>query len=127
MSRALAIMEKTKGGESNLARFLIILSRIQQDQSKFEEAESSVKRALTIDVKLKGQSKVFASDLGEPRLRIDRSGYFRTAVRLPKDVTAASAESITRNFAVGMPACRQRCLVRTLSKASRLASGPQPV
>ena len=65
---------------------------------------------LAFDVKLKGQSKVFASDLGEPRLRIDRSGYFRTAVRLPKDVTAASVESITaRCYASSKPAVGRRC------------------
>ena len=65
---------------------------------------------LAFDVKLKGQSKIFASDLGEPRLRIDRSGYFRTAVRLPKDVAPATVESITaRCYAGTTPAMRRRC------------------
>lgn len=62
------------------------------------------------DVKLKGQSKVFASDLGEPRLRIDRSGYFRTAVRLPKGVAPGNVESITvRCDASLIPAVSRRC------------------
>jgi hypothetical protein len=61
-------------------------------------------------VKLKGQSKVFASDMGEPRLRIDRSGYFRTAVRLPKDISPATIESITaRCYASSKPAIGRRC------------------
>jgi hypothetical protein len=50
--------------------------------------------ALAFDVKVSGQKKPFASDMGEPRLRIDRSGYFRTAVRLPQDASSA-IESIT--------------------------------
>jgi hypothetical protein len=65
---------------------------------------------LAFDVKLKGQSLIFASDMGEPRLRIDRSGYFRTAVRLPKDVTPATVESITaRCYASLKPAVGRRC------------------
>jgi hypothetical protein len=65
---------------------------------------------LAFDVKLKGQSLIFASDMGEPRLRIDRSGYFRTAVRLPKDVTPATVESITaRCYASSKPAVGRRC------------------
>ncbi|HEV7396985.1 MAG TPA: hypothetical protein VGN86_10780 [Pyrinomonadaceae bacterium] len=65
---------------------------------------------LAFDVKLKGQSKVFASDLGEPRLRIDRSGYFRTAVRLPKGVAPETVESITaRCDASSKPAAGRRC------------------
>ena len=75
---------------------------------------------LAFDVKLKGQSRIFASDLGEPRLRIDRSGYFRTAVRLPRDVLPASVESITaRCYAGTTPAIRRRCqhlnLIRALT------------
>jgi hypothetical protein len=65
---------------------------------------------LAFDVKLKGQSKAFSSDMGEPRLRIDRSGYFRTAVRLPKDVAAGKIESITaRCYAGTTPAIQRRC------------------
>src|SRR5438874_1947706 len=40
---------------------------------------------------------------------------------------AAAAESKTAKRAVGMPAFKHCCLVKTLSKAMRLASGPQPV
>ncbi|HEY2970964.1 MAG TPA: hypothetical protein VGJ48_00500 [Pyrinomonadaceae bacterium] len=65
---------------------------------------------LAFDVKLKGQSKVFASDMDEPRLRIDRSGYFRTAVRLLKDISPATVESITaRCYASSKPAVGRRC------------------
>lgn len=66
--------------------------------------------ALAFDVKVSGQAKAFASDMGEPRLRIDRSGYFRTAVRLPKEVSPAALESITaRCHAIQKPASQRRC------------------
>jgi hypothetical protein len=65
---------------------------------------------LAFDVKLKDQARVFASDMGEPRLRIDRSGYFRTAVRLPKGIAPAMIESITaRCYASSKPAAGRRC------------------
>lgn len=65
---------------------------------------------LAFDAKLKGESRVFASDMGEPRLRIDRSGYFRTAVRLPKETAASSVESITAHcYASSKPATVRRC------------------
>jgi hypothetical protein len=65
--------------------------------------------ALAFDVKVSGQIKPFASDMGEPRLRIDRSGYFRIAVRLPKDA-ATAIESITaRCHATQKPASQRRC------------------
>ena len=66
--------------------------------------------ALSFDVNVSGTAKSFASDLGEPRLRIDRSGYFRTAVRLGKDVAPAAIETITaRCHASQKPASQRRC------------------
>ncbi|CAN5678202.1 hypothetical protein BH20ACI3_BH20ACI3_10850 [soil metagenome] len=66
--------------------------------------------ALAFDVKVSGQAKPFASDMGEPRLRIDRSGYFRTAVRLPKNVSSAEVETITARCSVSSkPAGERRC------------------
>lgn len=66
--------------------------------------------ALAFDVKVSGQVQPFASDMGEPRLRIDRSGYFRTAVRLPKDGSPAAVETITaRCNATQKPASQRRC------------------
>ena len=41
--------------------------------------------------------------------------------------TAFSANSTTRNFAVGTPASMHLCFVKTLSNAMRLASASQPV
>jgi hypothetical protein len=65
---------------------------------------------LAFEVKLKDQSKILASDMGEPRLRIDRSGYFRTAVRLPKDISPTAVESITAHcYASPKPAVERRC------------------
>jgi hypothetical protein len=66
--------------------------------------------ALAFDVKVAGQPKIFASDMGDARLRIDRSGYFRTAIRLPKGVSSAALETITaRCEARSTPASERRC------------------
>lgn len=65
---------------------------------------------LAFDVKVTGQPGMFASDMGEPRLRIDRSGYFRTAVHLPKGISPTMIESITaRCEASSKPADERRC------------------
>jgi hypothetical protein len=62
----------------------------------YVEAASEQKgAAIAFDVKLKGRADVFKSDMGEPRLRIERSGNYRTAVRLPKGLTPDTVESIT--------------------------------
>ena len=51
--------------------------------------------AVAFDVKLKGRGDAFKSDMGEPRLRIERSGYYRTAIRLPKGTAPDAVESVT--------------------------------
>lgn len=61
----------------------------------YVEAASEQKgAAIAFDVKLKGRDDVLKSDMGEPRLRIERSGYYRTGIRLPKGLTADSVESV---------------------------------
>jgi hypothetical protein len=75
--------------------------------------------ALAFDVKLAGQLKVFTSDMGEPRLRIDRSGYFRTAVRLPNGVSPEAIETITARCyasqqAANVRGCRRLNVLRVL-------------
>ena len=66
--------------------------------------------ALAFDVKVTNQPKMFASDLGNPRLRIDRSGYFRTAVRLAKDTSPAMIEAVTARCHEGTkPAAVRNC------------------
>jgi len=66
--------------------------------------------ALAFDVKVMNQSKTFASDFGNPRLRIDRSGYFRTAVRLAKDTSPAMIEAVTARCHEGTkPAAVRNC------------------
>lgn len=59
-----------------------------------EAASEQTGAAVAFDVKLKGQPDVFKSDMDAPPLRIERSGYYRTAVRLPKGSTADSVESV---------------------------------
>jgi hypothetical protein len=60
-----------------------------------EAASEQKGAALAFDVKVAGQAGLFSSDMGNARLRIDRSGNFRTAVRLPKGVSPAMVETIT--------------------------------
>jgi hypothetical protein len=75
--------------------------------------------AVAFDVKLKGRDEVYKSDLGEPRLRIERSGYYRTGIRLPKGFTADSVESVTARChphpsTASGGECRRLQLVRVL-------------
>lgn len=50
--------------------------------------------ALGFRVKLKGDPDWHSSDLGQSRFRIDRAGYFRTAVRLPRRARLDEIERI---------------------------------
>lgn len=60
-----------------------------------EAGSEQVGTALSFEVKVSGETRVFSSDAGDPALRIDRSGYFRTAVRLGKGVEPAKIETIS--------------------------------
>jgi hypothetical protein len=60
-----------------------------------EAACRQQRAALSFEVKLKGDSAWYSSDLGQPRLRIDRSGYFRTAIRLPRRITPGDVEQLS--------------------------------
>ncbi len=59
-----------------------------------EAASEQTGAAVAFDVKLKGRPDVFKSDMGAPPLRIERSGYYRTGIRLPKGFAADSVESV---------------------------------
>jgi hypothetical protein len=50
--------------------------------------------ALSFAVKLKGDSRWYTSDLGIGYYKIDRSGFFRTTVRLPQGTTVDRIERI---------------------------------
>ncbi|MGI9165889.1 MAG: hypothetical protein ACR2G5_05815 [Pyrinomonadaceae bacterium] len=74
---------------------------------------------IAFDVKVSGQSRVFSSDMSDARLRIDRSGNFRSAVRLPKDVLPTMIETITarcdlRATTAGVGRCKHLTLLRAL-------------
>ena len=64
---------------------------------------------IAFDVKVAGQSQTFASDLGDARLRIDRSGNFRTAVRLPKNTSPAQVEAVIARCQLGTKSAEGRC------------------
>jgi hypothetical protein len=66
--------------------------------------------ALAFDVKVTGQTNMFSSDMGEARLRIDRSGNFRTAVRLPKGISPSMVETVTaRCYETATPVEKRGC------------------
>jgi len=75
--------------------------------------------AVAFDVKVIGDTNMFSSDMGEARLRIERSGNFRTAVRLPKGVSPSIVETLTaRCHATATPVEKRGCydlkLIRVL-------------
>ena len=97
-----------------------------------EAASEQEGAALAFDVKVSGQPKPFASDMGEPRLRIDRSGYFRTAVRLPRNVSPAAIETITARCAASSKhaderRCKQLKVVRVLMLDQNYVPRPLPL
>lgn len=66
--------------------------------------------ALAFEAKIAGESGTYSSDNGDSRSRIDRSGYFRTALRLPKYTPTAKLESITARCHAGKSdAAERRC------------------
>jgi hypothetical protein len=81
-----------------------------RDYFYIEASSEQAGAALGFDVKVAGHGEAFASDLGDARLRIDRSGNFRTAVRLPHGVSPAAIESVTaRCHATAQPAAERGC------------------
>ncbi len=96
------------------------------------EATSEQKgTTLAFDVKVAGRPGVFSSDMGNARLRIDRSGNFRTAVRLPAGVSPAMVENITaRCHESAAPADKRGCnnmrLLRALTLDHNFVTRPLP-
>jgi len=92
-----------------------------RDYFYIEASSQQTGAALGFDVKVAGQAEVFPSDIGDARLRIDRSGNFRTAVRLPQGVSPAAVESITARChssvqpAAGERGCNHLKLLRVLT------------
>lgn len=81
-----------------------------RDYFYIEASSEQMGAALGFDVKVSGKAEVFSSDIGDARLRIDRSGNFRTAVRLPHGASANAVESITaRCHATAQPAGERGC------------------
>jgi hypothetical protein len=65
-----------------------------RDYLYIEAGSEQEEATIAFDVKVAGQTQTFASDLGDARLRIDRSGNFRSAVRLPKNTSPAQVEAV---------------------------------
>lgn len=95
-----------------------------------EAASEQEGAALAFDVKVVDQAGIFSSDMGDARLRIDRSGNFRTAVRLPKGVSPAMVETITaRCHAGSQPVSNRGCKHLKLMRVFMLDQSyvPQPL
>jgi len=77
--------------------------------------------ALSLGVRISGDTQSYRSDLGDARLRIDRSGFFRTAVRLPHGTGGSAVEeiSITCHGASGLVG-KQSCEDVKLSRVFML-------
>lgn len=91
--------------------------------------------ALSFAVKLKSDPQWYASDLGINNYKIDRSGYFRTTVRLPAGTRLGQIERIAvRCDAAGNPKSDEEikklsaaeCGLDTFNKAFMLDAGFQP-
>lgn len=103
-----------------------------RDYFYVEAASEQTGATLGFDVKVAGAKENFSSDLGDGRLRIDRSGNFRTAVRLPHGVAPASIESITARCHAGEhPASERSCkhlrLLRVLTLDENFLPHPLPL
>ena len=103
-----------------------------RDYLYIEASSEQTGAALGFDVKVAGRPELFSSDIGEARLRIDRSGNFRTAVRLPHDVSPAAVETITaRCHASLQPAVERGCnhlkLLRVLMLDQSFVPRPLPL
>ena len=103
-----------------------------RDYLYIEASSEQTGAALGFDVKVAGRPELFSSDIGDARLRIDRSGNFRTAVRLPHDVSPAAVETITaRCHASVQPAVERRCnhlkLLRVLMLDQSFVPRPLPL
>jgi hypothetical protein len=90
-----------------------------RDYFYIEASSEQLGAALSFDVKLAGKAELYSSDIGDARLRIDRSGNFRTAVGLPHGVSPAAVETITaRCHASPQPVSNRGCnhmkLIRVL-------------
>ena len=88
--------------------------------------------AIAFDVKVAGQSRVFPSDMGDARLRIDRSGNFRSAVRLPKGTLPMMIEAITvrchsRPTTAGEGRCKHINMIRALVLDQNYLPRPLPL
>lgn len=57
--------------------------------------------ALACEIKLKGSENVYRSDRSDPRLRIDREGFFRTAIRLPSGTISNATTNPIESVSVG--------------------------
>lgn len=83
--------------------------------------------ALAFDVRINGDEEVYRSDLNDARLRIDRSGYFRTAVRLPATAATTAVSTITaRCESTTQPVDERACGRTELIKAFMLDRDYKP-
>jgi hypothetical protein len=88
--------------------------------------------AIAFEVTVAGSPRVYASDMGDARLRIDRSGNFRSAVRLPKGISPTMIETITarchlRSATAGEGRCKHINMIRALVLDQNYLPRPLPL
>jgi hypothetical protein len=101
------------------------------------EAESEQHNStISFAVKLRGDSTWYTSDLGNNRYKIDRSGYFRTTVRLPAGTRLNQIERVEARCDAADspkparesgPAVAADCKLETVNKAFMLDERYRPV
>jgi hypothetical protein len=82
--------------------------------------------AVRFDVKLKADDTLYSSDLGQRRLRIDRSGYVRAAVRLPRRIQLRDVEQIGVRCDATNPSQQPWCILDRINKAFLLDENYAP-
>jgi hypothetical protein len=82
--------------------------------------------AISVEVASAVEPKTSTSDLDQPKLRIERSGYSRTAVRLGSAAAVSSASSITIHCQQTQPAVEGRACQVLVVRTTRLDRNYEP-
>ena len=108
-----------------------------RDYVYIEASSIQENAAVAFELRLKNGDELFRSDLNEARLRIDRSGYYRAAIRIPHGLQRQDISEIQLHcFPTQSTAQRKGCRNASISKVMILdeayvpgllkISGPAP-
>jgi hypothetical protein len=92
-----------------------------RDYVYIEASSNQEGAAVAFELRLKDSDELFRSDLNDARLRIDRSGYYRSAVRIPHGLQRQDISEIQlRCFPTQGPAQQRGCHNASISKVMML-------